>query len=616
MPVEATFHMWITFAVIGAAIIAYASDRIPMGQTSVILIAGLMLFFHLFPLPGPDGRNLLSAKTLLLGFAEPALITVIALLVIGQALVHTGALDEPARRVMWASGGKPSIAIGLAFGAVLLCSAVLNNTPVVVIFIPIMSALADQLGRTPGGVMIPLSYSAILGGMTTLLGSSTNLLIAGSLYDLTGQSIGFFDFTVPGIVLATAGMVYVILFAPRLLVRRSSHPEGSAGPDGKHYIGQIELGPRHPLIGETPIAGMFRALPNITVRLIQRGGAAILPPFDGIALEAGDAVIVAATRQALTNLVANDPGIMGELPELSVPDRGEESAGHEAADRTLAEVVVAPASRMVGRNLEQVGFRHQTGCIVLGIQRRSRMIRARINDIRLEPGDVLLVIGRRNSIQGLRASRDVLLLEWSAREVPAKFHARRAAAIFGAVVILSATGAVPIVIATVAGAAGMLAVGCINMRQATRAVDTRVILLVGTALALGSALYVTGGAQYLAHGLVQSFSGAGVAATLSAFFLLVAVMTNLLSNNATAVLFTPIAVGAARELGVDPLIFVYAVIFAANCSFATPMGYQTNLLVMGPGHYQFRDFVRAGAPLIVVIWVTFSLFAPWYFGLW
>lgn len=338
------------------------------------------------------------------------------------------------------------------------------------------------------------------------------------------------------------------------------------------------------------------------------------PPFGGVSLEAGDAIIVAATRQALTDLVSQVPGIMGELPSAAAQNT--EGEGHVISDRTLAEVVIAPASRMIGRNLEQIGFRHQSGCIVVGVQRRSRMIRAPLNEIRLEAGDVLLAIGRRASIESLRANRDMLLLEWSARDVPARIRARRAGVIFGSVILLSATGAVPIVIAATVGAAAMLAAGCINMRQATRALDARVILLVGTAFALGSTLNATGGAGFLAHTLVQSLGDAGPVVTLSTFFLLVALMTNVLSNNATAVLFTPIAVGVARELGLDPMIFVYAVIFAANCSFATPMGYQTNLMVMDPGHYQFRDFIRAGAPLIVLIWATFSLFTPWYFGLW
>jgi di/tricarboxylate transporter len=279
MMIEPTFHMWATFAVIAIAVVAYANDRIPMAQTSVALLAGLLLFFHLFPVPGPGVENLLTPRVLLSGFAEPALITVVALLVIGQALVHTGALDEPARRVLWLSSGKPSVAIGLAFGTVLVCSAVLNNTPVVVIFIPILLALAGQLDRAPGSVVIPLSYSAILGGMVTLIGSSTNLLVAGALNDLTGLSIGFFDFAIPGLVLAGVGMTYVILIAPRLLPQRPSMAGDVVGTDGKQYIGQIELEPDHPLIGESSVAGMFRALPNITVRLIQRGETAIPPPL-------------------------------------------------------------------------------------------------------------------------------------------------------------------------------------------------------------------------------------------------------------------------------------------------------------------------------------------------
>ncbi|HIF09450.1 MAG TPA: SLC13 family permease [Sneathiellales bacterium] len=614
MLVDPNFHMWVTFAIIVIAIFAYSNDRIPLEQTSVGLIASLMLFFYLFPVAGPETDNLLGPRALLSGFAEPALITIIALLVIGQAMVQTGALDEPARLIMRLSGGRHSVAIVAIFAVALVSSAVLNNTPVVVIFIPIMSVLAEQSGRMPGSVMIPLSYSAILGGMTTLLGSSTNLLVAGTLEELTGRSIGFFDFTIPGVVLASVGMVYVVFVAPRLLPKRPSLAGVEAGPDGKHYIAQIEIGADHPLIGETPVAGMFRALPNITVRLIQRGENALLPPFDDTTLEPGDAVIIAATRQALTDLVASSPGIMDDLPEPSEAPTDNLEPSQAAADRTLAEVVIAPASSLIGRNLKQIGFRYQTGCIVLGIQRRSRMIRAKMNESRLEAGDVLLVIGRRANIRGLRNSRDVLLLEWLAREVPIKFRARRAATVFATVVLLSATGTVPIVIAAAGGVAAMLALGCINIHQATRSLDARVVLLVGTALAMGTALYATGGAEYLAKVLV--LVGSSPALVLSAFFLLVALVTNVLSNNATAVLFTPIGLSVAAELGVDPMVFVYAVIFAANCSFATPMGYQTNLLVMGPGHYQFRDFVRVGTPLIFVIWATFSLFAPWYFGLW
>jgi di/tricarboxylate transporter len=208
----------------------------------------------------------------------------------------------------------------------------------------------------------------------------------------------------------------------------------------------------------------------------------------------------------------------------------------------------------------------------------------------------------------------LLLLEWSATEIPHLSNARTAQIILGGTVVSAALGIVPISIAAVAGALAMILTGCLNIRQASRAIDRQIFLLVGAALALGTSLEATGGATFLAQQVILVFDGFGAAVVLSVFFLLTAILTNVLSNNATAVLFVPIAVSTASQLGIDPMVFVYAVIFAANCSFATPMGYQTNLLVMGPGHYRFSDFMRAGAPLVIILWLAFSLFAPWYYG--
>ncbi len=270
---------------------------------------------------------------------------------------------------------------------------------------------------------------------------------------------------------------------------------------------------------------------------------------------------------------------------------------------------------MEGRTLAQIAFAYQTNCVILGVQRRSRMIRSRISEIRLESGDVLLIAGRSSDITALRSHRDVLLLEWSATELPTISHVNRARLIFSGVILAAASGLVPIVVAAVAGAALMVWSGCLNIRQAARSVDRRIFLVIGTALALGLALQETGGAHFLAMSLVETLSETSTPFVLSAFFLLVAILTNVLSNNATAVLMTPIAIRTATQLQVDPLIFVYTVIFAANCSFATPIAYQTNLLVMGPGNYKFADFLRVGVPLLLVIWLTYTIFIPWYFGI-
>jgi di/tricarboxylate transporter len=614
LPVEPTFQMWVTLALIAVAIALYALERLPMELTSLGLVAALLVFFHFFPVIGAAGVNLLGARELLSGFADPALISVLALLVIGQAMVQTGALERPARRLATMRRHHPVAAIAASLGCALVLSAVLNNTPVVVIFIPIMTAIAERLHRTVSGVMMPLSFAAILGGMTTLIGSSTNLLVLSAMVDQGLEPLGFFDFTIPGLALAGLGLIYVLGVAPRLLPDRASLAGAIVDSEGKQFIAQVALGRQSTLVGERAVAGMFPSLPDMTVRMIQRGERPLLPPFEGTTLENGDVIIVAATRKAITEALAERPELAQGVTE---PDR-EGAAPAEAGpgpDQSLAEVVVAPASRMIGRNLEQIGFHYQTDCVVLGIQRRSRMIRTRMDEIRLEAGDVLLLLGARPNLLALRADPDVLLMEWSTREVPTHTLANRALLVFAAVVLAAASDLVPIVVAAVTGAAVMVAGGCLNIRQAGRAVDRRVMLMVGATLALGAALQATGGAAFLAHALVSALDGLGAAITLSAFFLLVAAFTNIISNNATAVLFTPIAITTAQALDVDPVVFVIAVIFAANCSFATPIGYQTNLLVMGPGHYRFSDFLRAGTPLIVILWLAFSLFAPWYYGL-
>jgi len=608
-----TWQMWITFAAIAGAVVLYSTERLSLELTSLFVVGFFLIFFELFPVLGTDGENLLSSARLLAGFANPALVAVLALLVVGQGLFHSGALEAPTQWIASMGLGRPRTTLLATLVLVAAVSAFINNTPVAVMFIPVLVTLAAQLRRQPSKVMMLLSFVCILGGMTTLIGSSTNLLTAGIVAQIGLGQIGFFDFTVPGLFLASIGMLYVLFIAPKLLPDREGLSDELGQGSGKQFIAQIHLGYDHPLVGETSVAGMFPSLKDMTVRMVQRGERPILPPFDEITLQPGDTIILAATRQSLTDALKSRANIFQGMLEEHLQHADEEDALSSSGKIHLVEAVVAPGSRMIGRNIEQIGFRHETRCIVLGIQRRSRMIRARMSDIRLEDGDVLLILGGEKDVQGLRLNRDVIPLEWSATEIPDVTRVWRARAIFAATIFAAVSSIVPIEVAALSGAAAMIAFDVINIRQASRAVDRRIFLLVGAALAMGTALQFSGGAAYLGHSVVALFSGAGPAIVLSVFFLLVAIMTNLVSNNATAVLFVPIAVGTAQELGVDPMIFIYAVIFAANCSFATPMGYQTNLLVMGPGHYQFKDFTRVGGPLIIILWIAFSFFAPWYY---
>ena len=363
------------------------------------------------------------------------------------------------------------------------------------------------------------------------------------------------------------------------------------------------------MIGETARGGMFPSLADVTVRLVQRGDDAILPPFEDVRLQAGDILIVAATRKVLTEMLAKYHGHLLNPPasERAMRPRGQR-------EMVLAEAMVRPASRIAGQTLEFTNFPARSHCTVLGIQRRARMLRTRIGELRLEPGDVLLLLGYSDQIERLRTDPDVLLMEWSASEMPMVRKAPVAALIFAAIVLPAALELVPIVVTAMLGILALIFTGCLNVRQAARAVDRQIVLIIASSLALGTALEATGGAAYLAALVLHAMQGAPPAVVLSVLFLLVAIVTNVLTNNAAAVLFTPIAVNLAHQLDAQVFPFAIAVTFGASCSFATPIGYQTNLLVMGPGHYRFIDFVIAGLPLVIVIWLAFSLFVPWYYG--
>ena len=599
--------MWAVLGLAAVTLTMYIWEKISLELTSLGLIVTLLLLFHFAPVTDETGAPLLTSRRLLEGFANPALLTVTALLVVGRGMILTGGVSYIAGFLL-PRNKKGMIAVVLF--VVLCLSAFLNNTPVVVIFIPIIQALAERGAQSPSALMIPLSFAAILGGMTTLIGSSTNLLVSSSLIELNLPPLHFFQFTGIGVILAGVGFVYVVLVAPRILPSRASLKSRFTEGDGKQFIAQITVGPDSRLIGTSFTGGLFKELRNVTIQMVLRGEHSVLPHLDdGFEIRSGDVLVVAATRAALTGALESDKGLIHAQAGV-IGAEGSESAG-----QLLAEVMLPPGSKLLGQNLEMLGFRYQYKCIVLGIQRRSRMIRSRMTEIRLETGDVLLVQGRSEDVEALRGTRDLVLLEWSTKRVSRPVHARRAALIFIGVIALAAAGMVPIVISAFLGAVAMLAAGVINFRQAARAIDSRVVLLVAAALALGNALQATGGAEYVATQLLGLMGQSSVVMILSAFFLLVAGFTKLLSNNACAVLFTPIGIGLAQQLGVSPTVFAITVLLAANCSFASPVGYQTNLLVMGPGHYRFVDFLKAGVPLIVLLWLVFTAVAPWWFGL-
>jgi di/tricarboxylate transporter len=609
------FHLLATFVIIGATIVAYASERMSMEAVSLASLSVLLLTFGFFPYADSEGLALTPAR-LLAGFSDPALATVIALLIVGQGLFSTDAIDGPARAFSKLGGATGRRAIFLVIVAAGGLSAFLNNTPVVVIFIPILTVIAAQQ-RYPGfKVFMPLSFMCILGGMTTLLGSSTNLIAAGVAEDY-GVIISFFDLTGMGLILAAAGGLYVLFVMPSMMKERSSGMVRDHSTQGAQFIGEIPIVPGHPFIGLQSRAGMFPGIRDLTPRLMHRRDVPILPPFEDITLSAGDTLVVTGTRRAFSRALAHGSAVTDHDDPGDRAENAEEAAESQrpGPDYHLVEVVIAPGSRFAGRTIQLSGIRARYGVSVFGVQRKSRMARMPLSEIRLEPGDTLLLGGNYEQILHMRGDHDLLLLEHSAEPVPQTGKATIAFSIFLGIIVLSAFEILPIVVSAITGAVLMLAFGCLTIYQAARAFDRQVFLLVGSSIALATALQATGGAALIADTTVMSLEGAPVPVVLSVLFLAMACVTNVLSNNATAVLFMPIALGIASRLGTSPDAFVAAVIFAANTSFATPIGYQTNLLVMGPGHYGFRDYLRAGLPLVVIIWLTFSVIAPWYYGL-
>ncbi|OXT01503.1 SLC13 family permease [Notoacmeibacter marinus] len=606
------FHIWATIGLIALTIVAYMSNRFSLEAVSIASLASLLALFSLVPLDRPDAS--LSPEQLLSGFANPALISVLALIIIGQGLFATDAMDRPARMIGKLGGRSGLLSVVITLIAAAILSAFLNNTPVVVIFIPVLTVLAAQRNLDVARSLLPLSYLSILGGMTTLIGSSTNLLVAG-VAARQGIEIGMFDITIPGLVLLVAGGVYVLLFVPKMIGRKENTELRERPGAGAQFIGEIRIGPEHPFVGLESRAGLFPELRSLMPRIIERRGVRILPPFEDVVISQGDLIVLAGTRKAFMQALAR--GSRGSM----VGHGDDESEGAERSsgpgpDYQVVEAIVAPGSRHSGRTVRNSGIQTEHNVDVLAVQRRSRMGRFSMGDIRLEPGDNVLLGGGSERLVAIRDNHDLLVMEWSAEPVPQTQKAWLALCIFAGVVLAALSGIASIAISATIGAVLMVATNCLTLTQAKRAFNEQIFLLVGASIAAATALEKTGGAMFLAEAVIAAMDGWSKPFILSGFFLFVAVLTNFLSNNATAVLATPVALSAANLSGIPLEAMVATVIFASNVSFATPMGYQTNLLVMGPGGYSFSDFVRTGVPLVIIVWIAFSLFGPWYYGLW
>lgn len=569
-----------------AAVTLFASGRVRLDLVALLVLVALAL------------SGLVTPEEAVSGFSNPATVSVLAMLILSGGLTRTGAVANLGRTIARLGGRSEArlCLVVMAVGAVL--SAFVNNTAVVAVLMPLTLRLAGDAGVPPSRLLMPLSFASVLGGTMTLIGTSTNLLVDALARREGLAGFTMFEFTPLGVILAAVGLVYMLLVGRRLLPAHRPR-ELTELYAVREYLTEIGVAEDSDVVGRS-LSEVD--LDGVEVLGIFRGDRRIAWPA-AVAIQPADLLLVHGSIAALVRLKER-PGLTLK-PEVEV---GDEQLTSE--DVVLAEVLIAPNSRLRGRAPREIFFRHRFGLTILAIRRQDSSLRERLSDVRLSVGDTLLVQGLRRDLAELSRDPNFLLLGEVDAAVPRRGRVWVAIGIMVAVTSLAALGVWPILVTAVAGAVAMVVTGCLTMQEAYDSVDWSVICLLGGIIPLGLALEHSGAARLLADATLSTVGGLGPAAVLSAFYLLASLLTELMSNNATAVLLSPIAVATAGGLGVDPRPFLVAVAFAASASFMTPIGYQTNLLVYGPGGYRYSDYVRIGGPLNVVCWILAALLIP------
>ena len=588
------------------ALFLFTRDHIPMESSALTILVILLTGFELFPYER-NGEVVLGATDFFAGFGNEALIAICALMMVGKALETTGALQPLANVVGRAWSTKPVMALLTTLVAGAILSAFMNNTPIVVLLMPILVGASLRSKFSVSGVMMPMGLATIVGGMSTTIGTSTNLLVVGISQDLGLKSFSMFEFMLPVVIVGGVAILFLWLVAPRLLPDRTP-PLADTTP--RIFNAQLYVKEGGFADGKTLSEVLAKTDNNMRVDRIQRNDSLFLAKLPSVKIQPGDRLFVKDTPDNLKHYEALLGTTLYNVSDDEHPV--DEDTPLQAAGQQLAEVVITRGSPLHLRTLTAARFSASYGLLPLALHRArapSSQVTGDVTMIRLRAGDVLLVQGSRENIEQLKESGTMLVLDGTT-DLPHTQKAKRALAIMGAVILAAATGILPISVAAVAGLGAMLATGCLTWRDASGALSVPVIMIIVTSLALGRALMDTGMAAWLAESFVAATAALPPPMILSSFLLLMALLTNIVSNNAAAVIGTPISISIAQSLGVNPEPFILAVLFGANMSFATPYGYQTNLLILSAGGYTFSDFLRVGIPLTIVMWAGFSFILP------
>jgi di/tricarboxylate transporter len=587
------------------ALFLFTRDRIPLESSSLGILIVLVAGFQFFPYVG-DGVPV-GPVEFFAGFGNEALITICALMIVGKALETTGALQPLATIVGRAWSTRPVLALLVTLVAAAVLSAFMNNTPIVVLLMPILVGVSLRVKFPVSGVMLPMGLATIIGGMSTTIGTSTNLLVVGISEDLGMERLAMFDFMLPVVLVGGIGLAFLWLVAPRLLPERDP-PMADTSP--RVFSSQLHIKEGSFADGKSLSEVLAKTDGHMRVDKIQRSESLFLAKLPSVTLQPGDRLFVKDSPDNLKHFETVLGATLYNISDIEHPV--DEDTPLEAAGQQLAEVVVTRGSPLHLRSLAAARFSSSFGLLPLAVHRArapSSQVTGDLNMIRLRAGDVLLVQGSRESIENLKASGNILVLDGTT-DLPHTHRANRALAAMAFVVLAAAVGIMPISVSAMIGVGLIMLMGCLTWRDAAHALSTPVIMIIVTSLALGKALMGTGMADYLAMSFVNVASGMEIPFILSAFMLIMAILTNVVSNNAAAVIGTPIAVAVAQQLNASPEPFVLAVLFGANMSYATSFGYQTNLLIRSAGGYKSSDFLRVGIPLTVIMWIGFSLILP------
>ncbi|MBI4613559.1 MAG: SLC13 family permease [Planctomycetes bacterium] len=593
---------WFVLGIVAVAIILLVTEKVSMDVVGLGIIVVLCL-----------GR-VLEPEEAMSGFANTALVTVGLLFVLSEGLIRTGAVNWLAARLIGLAGQNEARLFAVTMLAVASLSAFINNTPVVVLFVPILLAVCEKRHLAPSKVLMPVCFATTLGGTITLIGTSTNLAVNAWL-EKNGGEIGLsrfemFDFTAFGAIYCAAGLLYLFFIGRRLLPDRQTVATSLGTGRHKEYLTEIRIPAGSRFTGR-PVDEALKGRQGLRLLQLIRGEEIHWPPFGDRALAEGDLLLVKGDVSGVLDL-QRAPGI--ETP----PERVTPDFQARAKTFTLAELVVTPNSRLVGRTLEEAEFHRETGCHVLALQRHGAHLREKITGLVLSVGDLLLVQGEPETIRKLRGSAYYLLLEGVEEHAINKRQAPVAAGVFFLVVALASVrlhASLDIVVLAMAGTVVLLATRTVSMRQAYQSVHWPILVLIAGMIALSQGMRKTGVETQIAGLVAQVFGPYGPHWVLLGVILATSVLTELINNTAAALLMVPLAARIAAELGANPVGFVVGVVFGASACFATPFGYQTNAFIYGPGGYRFVDFLRVGVPLDVLLVVLSTLLIPVFWPL-